>query len=42
VNLTDGRRVPGLDTHMYTMTGDALKTRRCSQNISAQGKKGDV
>lgn len=24
------------------MTGDALKTRRCSQNISAQGKKGDV
>lgn len=42
VDLNDGRKAPGLNTKMYTIQGDPNKNMRLLQNVSAQGKAGDV
>ena len=40
--LAENRKASGLDRNTYTISGDAQSTRRCQQNVSAQGSKGDV
>ena len=42
VDLNDGRKAPGLNTKMYTIQGNPNKNMRLLQNVSAQGKAGDV